>query len=403
MVSESLNILLMSQHEFGLSTTTITDATQRTWDVLVIGSGPAGCIAARQLSLSGATVLLVDKASFPRRKVCGCYLNGSALQTLDAVGLGELPNSLRAPPVTQIRIGTKCRTAQFEIPTGAALSRESFDTALVHAATEAGVAVLQKTSAKVGEVADGCRQFELSSGGHASVGHAKVIVVADGIGGQSLRDCRDIEFNVASTSLVGVSTMTDVLPANYIGGTIHMAISPAGYVGALQLESGRLDVAAAFDPIQLRQSTPGALAQATVDQSGLPALTGLDTLKWLGTPPLSRTPTAPAAHRLFLIGDAAGYVEPFTGEGISWALASGRAVVAFVLEHIESDSPDHARQWIDEYRKLFRTRQWMCRIVTRGLRRPWLAKVSVSALDRIPSLATPFLRWSNRAPGLETP
>jgi menaquinone-9 beta-reductase len=197
-----------------------------------------------------------------------------------------------------------------------------------------------------------------------------------------------------------MSAMTDVLPLDYESGTIHMAIGPAGYVGALQLEDGRLDVAAAFDPKQLRQSTPGALAQVTSDQSGLPALTGLESLKWLGTPPLSRTPTSPAAHRLFLIGDAAGYVEPFTGEGMSWALASGRAVASFARDHIESDSPVHARGWIREHRRLFKNRQRMCHLVTRGLRRPWLAKLSIKVLDRIPALATPYLRWSNRAPGL---
>ena len=389
----------MIEQEIACSKSTIANATDRRWDVLVIGSGPAGCIAARQLSLSGLSVLLVDKATFPRRKVCGCYLNGSALQTLGAIGLGELPKSLGAPAVNRIRLGTEHHTAEFELPTGAALSRESLDTALAHAAVESGVTWLSKTSAKVGSLADACRQFELSSDGHAALGYANVIVVADGIGGQSLRECHDIQFNVASASLVGMSAMTDVLPADYVPGTIHMAIGPAGYVGALQLEDGRLDVAAAFDPIQLRRSNPGALAQATSDQSGLPSLAGLDSLKWLGTPPLSRTPTSPAAHRLFLVGDAAGYVEPFTGEGISWALASGRAVVAFARDQVETDSPDHAQHWIRAHQRLFKNRQRMCRIVTRGLRRPWLAKVSLGVLNRMPALATPYLRWSNRAPG----
>lgn len=390
----------MSAKESLPSTCTPEEASMRLWDVVVIGAGPSGSLAARQLAAEGAAVLLADKAGFPRPKVCGCYLNGSALATLEAVGLGGLPERLGAPIVSRVRLGFNHRTAEIALPNGAALSRYALDAELALQAVRAGSRFLARTEAKVGDLNDEAREVKLHCGTAVHKTRAKVVVVADGVGGQSLKECRDIEYKLASRSLVGTSATSDSLPANYSPGTIHMAIGRAGYVGALQLEDGRLDVAAAFDPGRLKDSSPGDLAQLTADQSGLPALSGLGDLRWLGTPPLSRTPTRPAAHRLFLVGDAAGYVEPFTGEGISWALSSARLVVPFVLRNIESNLPDLPQQWAAEHRRLLKPRQRVCRWLTRGLRRPWLASASVAALHRMPSLAAPVVRWLNKAPGL---
>lgn len=65
-----------------------------TWDALVIGAGPAGALAARQLAQAGVRVLLVERNAFPRWKVCSACLNGQALSVLDAIGLEALVPSL---------------------------------------------------------------------------------------------------------------------------------------------------------------------------------------------------------------------------------------------------------------------------------------------------------------------
>ena len=61
------------------------------WDVLVLGAGPAGAAAARQLARRGHRVLIVEKARLPRAKVCGGCLSGGALDVLQMIGLGDLP------------------------------------------------------------------------------------------------------------------------------------------------------------------------------------------------------------------------------------------------------------------------------------------------------------------------
>ena len=60
------------------------------FDALVIGAGPAGSVTARELARRGCRVLLVDKAHFPRAKVCGCCLNGAAAATLERLGLAHV-------------------------------------------------------------------------------------------------------------------------------------------------------------------------------------------------------------------------------------------------------------------------------------------------------------------------
>ena len=75
------------------SRATARDVSDTTWDVVVVGAGPAGSMAALEIARRGRSVLLVDKASFPRYKVCGCCLNARALSLLELADLGGLVDS----------------------------------------------------------------------------------------------------------------------------------------------------------------------------------------------------------------------------------------------------------------------------------------------------------------------
>src|SRR5262245_47296053 len=113
-------------------------AAQRRWDAIVVGAGPAGALAARELARRGACVLLVDRAAFPRSKVCGCCLNPWAQATLTHVGLGKLIEEQRAVPITGFRLAAAGSQALVSLTAERALSRQRFDSALAHAAMAAG-------------------------------------------------------------------------------------------------------------------------------------------------------------------------------------------------------------------------------------------------------------------------
>src|SRR5262249_46295116 len=124
----------------------LSTATARVWDVVVIGAGPAGSLAARELARRNCTVLLVDRAAFPRWKVCGSCLNGRALAMLDEAGLGDLPERNEAVPLSAFHLAGGGRAATVSLPGGVALSRSRFDAALVEEAIREGAAFLPQTT-----------------------------------------------------------------------------------------------------------------------------------------------------------------------------------------------------------------------------------------------------------------
>jgi flavin-dependent dehydrogenase len=112
---------------------------------------------------------------------------------------------------------------------------------------------------------------------------------------------------------------------------------------------------------------------------------------------LTRRAPCLADERLFVIGDAAGYVEPFTGEGIAWALASGRAVAPLVQRAAEHWHPGLEREWAAVYRREVAQRQFACRLLAGVLRHPILTRAAVALLAQAPFLARPIIRRMNFA------
>ncbi len=359
-----------------------------TFDIAVVGAGPAGAVAAMLLARAGRRVVLFDKATFPRRKVCGCCLNGHALSALAAAGLGELPTRLGAVPLTCVRLATSGRTATVTLPGGVALSRSAMDVELVRAAETAGATVRTGERVKLGALtSDG---WQLLAGGETVP--ARVLIDATGLNGRLT--ATDTAVSVGSR--IGAGTVTDA-PPSYPAGVIHMATGGGGYVGLVRLEDGRLDVAAAFDPQFVKDAGGlGVAAARVVGASGLPPLPELADADWRGTPPLTRTPMAVAGPRWFAVGDATGYVEPFTGEGMAWALAAVVAVVPIANRAVDGWTEAHAREWTAAHRRVVTRRQWVCQWTARLLRMPGLCSWAVRVLGVLPALAAPVVQVLNR-------
>ena len=123
----------------------------------------------------------------------------------------------------------------------------------------------------------------------------------------------------------------------------------------------------------------------------------LEAVDWIGTPPLTRRLAHPAARGVFVIGDAAGYVEPFTGEGMAWAFAGAEAVVPFVTRACGSPGAALDREWTRALEHTLGRDQRWCRLVASGLRQPALVTMLVALLRRHPGFAAPVLaRFSPR-------
>lgn len=363
------------------------------WDVAVIGAGPAGAMAARQVARRGASVLLLDKAAFPRPKVCGCTLNGAALDTLDRAGLGDLTQSLGARRLDRVLIAMDGRRASLPLPRGVSLSREAMDMALVEAATASGVTFRDRDSARYAGATNGGHRVTTSSQNTVEV---RVIIVADGLGGAFLKGHPNFATRIALSPRFGAGVTLDRYPTTFDSSAIHMACGTGGYVGAVLLEDDRLDVAAAFDPAYVKQHDgPGSAAAQIMRDAGFDAPANLTREHWRGTPSLTRRRDV-AGERIFVVGDAAGYVEPFTGEGIAWALAGADAVASYAIAAVKDWRPSLADRWRQCHRRLVNRRQVACRVLSWLLRHPMLMRQAVRSAAYAPMLGRPVIRGMNR-------
>jgi flavin-dependent dehydrogenase len=193
---------------------------------------------------------------------------------------------------------------------------------------------------------------------------------------------------VAARSRIGAGCVVAGFPDFYRERTIFMAVGRRGYVGLVGVEDGRLNVAAAFEGDFLRgQGRAGRAAAAVLAEAGFPAVAPLDEADWQGTVPLTRRTRPLAAERVFWLGDAAGYVEPFTGEGMGWALTAAHAVAPLALRAIERWDSSLPRSWSALHRDLVGRRQHLCRGLALLLRHPWPARLALGLAARAPGMA----------------
>jgi flavin-dependent dehydrogenase len=365
------------------------------WDVLVVGAGPAGSVAAGELARLGASVLVVDRANFPRTKVCGCCLNGRALAALSDAGLGSLPAAAGAVPLHSMCLAAGRRTARLPLGHGRSLSRSALDAALVRAAIARGAAFLPGTIATLAtDAPDELRLVRLRQGPGEAVAAARVVLAADGLGGLLLGRGGIAAAPPRPGSRIGAGVVIEHGDTFFAPGVIYMTCGRSGYVGLVRLEDGRLDLACALSTDAVRAASgPGAVAEEVLGEAGWPVPAGLAGQPWRGTAPLTRQAHRVADRRLFALGDATGYVEPFTGEGMAWAAASAVALAPLALRAARRWEDGLAREWARRHRRLVTRRQGACRLLAALLRRPALTAAVVAVLARLPGLAIPVIRY----------
>jgi menaquinone-9 beta-reductase len=364
------------------------------WDATIIGAGPAGSAAAIELSRNNK-VLLVDKSVFPRHKVCGCCLNGRALRTLEELGIvGAIFDGSNA--LSDLSIYYQHRTVSLPLSGGRAVSRSLLDQTLVQAAIDLGADFMQGTAARIEKIDDDFVRVNLSNNnGQARSIRSKTVICADGLNSTALRNIPGFTANAESNSRIGAGTILSNGSPFYEPGRIYMCCAREGYVGLVRVESGQLDVAAAFDAEYLKSGGgPAKAARRIIEQNGLPS-EEIGDAEWQGTIALTRRRSKISTHRIFVVGDAASYAEPFTGEGISWALSSGRQAAILANEGIVSWSRNIEQRWSNWHSQSVVKRQHLSLLIAHLLRHPHLTSLAAGILDRAPLLSRPLIRYIN--------
>jgi len=360
------------------------------WDAVVIGAGPAGSVAALEIARLGRRVLLVDRKPFPRRKVCGTCLSGTAASQLRELGLGSLlDDQNQCVPLSRYELRHGGRRLDLPTSGGYSIPRSELDAALADAAIEAGATFRDETSARVGDVSNGRRGVHLTSARTRERLTASVVVLAAGLTLKA--PVEGMQVAVYRQSLLGAGAILPAESFDLPRGTLRMLAGREGYCGLVRTADGTVHAAAALDADLVKaEGIAGSVAKLvrhTHERTSDP----FANVEWTGTPALTRTVRPVAAERLFLIGDAAGYVEPFTGEGIGWAIDAGRAIGPIVDEACRNWTNESATKWCRTYQRSIRSRQRLCRPLVRGLRNQRLTSCSLAAVSRWPVLARPLL------------
>ena len=341
--------------------------------------------------------MLIDAKTFPRRKACGGCLNKVSVGLVESLLPAVVAERLWADsvPLKKFCVFHHQRDFPAQLENGGfAVDRSQLDHALVLQAEKLGVCFLSPATAKLAQCHSGGRDVDVVVDRQKQTFSAKAVVIACGLANRVANAYPQFQQTTARNSRLGVEAVFDTFPDDYRSGVLSMAIGDSGYVGLTHIGNQRLHVAAAVDRSTLQKLGPQATVDSLMRQSGAPMLTQAD-VTWKGTPPLTATAESLAGDRVFLVGDAAGYVEPFTGEGIRWAIQCGIGVAPFVESAVERWDMKVAEDYHHWYRRTIKSQQKLCRSLSAGLKQPVLRWAAHQALRLRPSLADSIIKRLN--------
>jgi geranylgeranyl reductase family protein len=309
------------------------------WDVAVIGAGPAGLAAASAAAAAGARTVVLERAEHPRYKTCGGGLIGASRAA--AGGLIAVParDEIRLATVT-LR-GAQEFTRSHSEPLLAMVVREEFDAALLKRAQENGAQVRQRVQVRAIDQGDGHATARLADGTEVA---AKAIVGADGSSGVTARHV-GAEFDQVDLGLELEIAVPDKVASQWKGRVLlDWGKIPASY-GWVFPKGDRLTVGVIAARGQ-GEATKAYLREF-VDRLGL---SGYGAIQDSGHLTRCRSDSSPLRKgRVIVAGDAAGLLDPWTREGISFALRSGTLAGECAAKAIAGDSPASVQSSLDGY------------------------------------------------------
>ncbi|MFI6128418.1 geranylgeranyl reductase family protein [Micromonospora sp. NPDC051141] len=290
------------------------------WDLVVVGGGPAGLSAARAAARAGVRTLVVERATHPRYKTCGGGLIGTSLA--EAGDVIEVPAQDRVDRVTFTRDGRRGFTRRHGAPVITMIRREEFDDRLRAAAVSAGAEVREGVAVRAVEQDPDEVRLRLADG---EVVRARAVVGADGSSGVTARHV-GVRFRQVDLGLELELPVPAVERDRWRGRVLlDWGRVPGSYAWVFP-KGDRLTVgviSARGDGERTRAYLRDFVARL--------GLSGIAPEHDSGHLTRCRADDSPLRHgRVLVVGDAAGLLEPWSREGISYALRSGRLAGAAV-------------------------------------------------------------------------
>jgi len=321
-------------------------AATKTHDVIIVGAGPSGSLAALVLARAGKRVALLDRSSFPRPKVCGNCVNPSAWKIWERLGLSETFSALPHRELTGFTVCSEGRLLYrhaFRPPQRGprAVARDVLDDWLRLEAQSAGAEFFPETAVTGIDPAGGTVQT--SQGAFSG----ELILGADGRNSLVARVCGLMP---PPRRCHRVAWQATIPAPPDLDDQVHMHLFEEGYFGYCRYSPDEAVVSMVLD--SRRTQNPLRLARRYFPD--------LPEQEWLRMNPITRAPARMSAGRVWLVGDSARVVEPFTGEGIYFALATAHlAAESALLGLARNDLASALPVYVRKHRQLYRRRAWV--------------------------------------------
>jgi flavin-dependent dehydrogenase len=372
-------------------------------DVLVAGAGPAGSATAILLARAGFSVLVVDRAAFPRDKACSEYMSPEAVRILARLGVVETLEKAGAFPLEGMKVtGPRGATAhgRFALagyhpfrPPGLSISRRILDHELLAAARAAGAAVLERTQVE---------ELLYDRGGvagvvvrdHAGRRHslrARLTVGADGLRSVVARRLgrRSHGTSHRMAFVAHVARVADMGPSAELHFRDH------GYLGLNQIEHDQTNVALVVPSERATRARGGVERFFTETLAEFPGVqervaAGEMVRPILATGPFAVWSAKVIAPGALLVGDAADFFDPATGDGIYCALRGAELVADTAVAALSlpgSITVDRLIEYRQRRRRLFAGKWMLERMIDSALRFPRLFDRGVSRLGQHEGMA----------------
>ena len=376
----------------------------RPYDALIVGAGPAGSSLALRLARAGRTVALVEKRPFPRFKPCGEFQSPQCRPLLGELGLLDEVLRQGARSVAGLILHGHGRRVRAPFTAvghraaprggGLAMRREVFDLILLRGALSAGRVDLFEgwSFARLLRAADGSiagARLRQRSGQEREL-RAAVTVGADGVRSR-VAEQLGVTHQIAWLDKLALTTRYAGAEADPCS-EVHLF--DEGYFAASTVDNGHFSLNLVVDRSRPRSAGLGAdellercIAACPSLQRKLAGAERVEPVR--GSGPLAWRTERQAFDGAALVGDAAGYVDPFTGEGMFCALQGAKALADCLLELAPGETPGAAalEPYVRARRRAIVPHSRAALALQHGLRHPWLVRGAMTALQWRPRLA----------------